>query len=392
MFSERINPAVQNNPISLRKAELLQDNRSLLDLSNSNPTSCGLIPPGVLDSLSNDQILRYEPDCRGLLSTRQALAAFLGCTADRLFLTASTSEAYSWLFKLLCDPGEAVLVPRPGYPLFDYLAALENVETRAYRLEYQHPAGWFVDLDQLAAQLADPAVKGLILINPNNPTGSYIRATEREAIIELCCRHGVALISDEVFLSYSLEHDTDAASFGSEERGLCFCLNGLSKLLCLPQLKLGWIQLGGAAELVRQAADRLDIIADSFLSVGAPVLHALPALLKEVPGFNAGVRQRLMDNLACAKSVFETEASPFRLLHCDAGWTALLEVPRYETEESLVLSLMSECSVIVHPGYFFDCEREGILALSMIVEPATFAEGCKRIKAWFDKHQHGVST
>jgi len=386
VFSSRIQPGQQANRLSQAVDRLRRAGRPILNLAQSNPTACGLQPDGLLASLQDPAIGRYEADCRGAWRSRLALAGRLGCDPERLFLTASTSEAYSWLFKLLCDPGDAVLVPKPGYPLFDYLAGLENVEARPYRLEYRHPQGWQIDTDQLTAAAAQPRVKAIVLIHPNNPTGSFVSQAERDFILYLASRHGLAIIADEVFLAYPLETREAPLSFATAESGLVFSLNGLSKLLCLPQLKLGWIQLAGDPAVVAEALPRLELIADTYLSVGAAPMHALPQLLPQVEAFTSGLRQRLQANLATVRRIFDQAGSPFRLLRCEGGWTALLEVPRYLPEEELALALLEQAGLLVHPGYFFDCERDGLLALSLIVPPDEFAAGCQRLRAWFDDH------
>ncbi|MCK7503685.1 MAG: aminotransferase class I/II-fold pyridoxal phosphate-dependent enzyme [Desulfobacterales bacterium] len=248
-----------------------------------------------------------------------------GLTVDPadIFLSASTSEAYGWLFKLLADPGDSVLVPKPGYPLFEYLAGLEGVESIPYPLEYRHPRGWRTDLDALESALWSKRPKAVVLIHPNNPTGSYVDPGERPRILELCRAAGAAVIADEVFLPYDLE-DGPEPGFAGETGTPCFVLNGLSKLLGLPQMKLGWIVLAGPKEYRDEAAARLEIVADTYLSTGAPVLHAAPELLPRAPDFVRVLRSRLSSNLALLKDILEGELSPYRVLRCSAGWTAVL--------------------------------------------------------------------
>lgn len=364
---------------------MASEGRAILNLSESNPTRCGLFPEGVLAALSNAASLEYHPDPRGLPGARQALALRLDCEPDDLFLAASTSEAYGWLFKLLCDPGDAVLVPKPGYPLFDYLAGLEGVRAIPYRLEYKHADGWFIDLDGLEQAAAATGARALVVINPNNPTGSFIRQAERARLVDFCSRNGMALISDEVFLPYALEADGSQESLGGQDGCLTFILDGLSKLMCLPQLKLGWIRVGGPPALRGQAMARLEVIADTYLSAGAPAMNALPLLLPGADAFVARTRRRLLLNLGVLKERFGGDDSPFRVLRCDGGWIALLECPRIETDEDLALGLLEAEGVAVHPGYFFDFEREGCLALSLLLEPPRFAEGVDRLGRFLDR-------
>lgn len=384
MFSKRISTPGSDNRLSLRRAELQRTGVELLNLAESNPSRCGLVPKEALDFLRKDEALRYNPDCRGLPSARGALSRLTGTSTNDIFLCASTSEAYSWLFKLLCNPGDTVLVPKPGYPLFDYLAGLEAVRVESYRLEYFHPAGWEIDLVELEESFARLKPRALVLINPNNPTGSFVRGREREAIERLALRHDCALIVDEVFMPFPVEAEGSPESFRTSAEGLVFCLNGLSKMLCLPQMKLGWIELAGNSELRAQAAKRLEVIADSYLSAGVVPMLALPELLDLSAKVAARVRSRLTQNLTLLRSTFEGPESPYRVLRCDGGWTALLEVPRYLPEEELCLHLLENAHLVLFPGYFFDCERDGLLSVSLILEEEAFAEGISRLKSALD--------
>jgi aspartate/methionine/tyrosine aminotransferase len=365
-------------------AELKAMGVEILNISDSNPTRHGLTPGGVVEALSCQASLDYQPDPRGLESARLALAARFGGGADSYFLSASTSEAYAWIFKLLCNPGDTVLVPKPGYPLFDSLAGLEAVQTVQYRLEYRHPAGWAIDLHDLKTAAIVAKAKAIVIINPNNPTGSYASAAERSAIVSFCAEHGIALIADEVFFPYALEARDDRLRFGGETACLTFALDGLSKLLCLPQMKLGWIRISGPSEATREAATRLELIADTYLSAGAPVMNALPALLDRADPFVRLLQRRLSLNLAVARTVFGGADSPFRVLRCDGGWTVLLEYPRFASEEDTVLGLLRYEHLAVQPGYFFDLERDGYLALSLILEPEVFNAAVVRLRQYLD--------
>lgn len=390
-FSHRV-PAVRDpNALGRALAQAASSGREVINFSQSNPTRVGLGLPGdeVLAAFSSPESLSYDPTPKGPESARGAVAAWYGRNGlpvdpEDLFLTASTSEAYGWLFKLLADPGDAVLVPKPGYPLFEYLAGLENLESVPYRLEYLHPRGWRIDIDSLAKALRDRKPKAVVLIHPNNPTGSYILRGERDRILRLCQEAGAALIVDEVFLPYALEDDPQP-SFASEAEVPCFVLNGFSKLLCLPQMKLGWIVMAGPADFREAAASRLEIIADTYLSVSAPVLHAAPRLLPSADALVGSLRGRLRKNLAELRGVLEPAGSPYRVLRCSGGWTAIVEVPRVASEEDMALGLLREQGVFVHPGYFFDFEREAYLAVSLLLEPDAFLEAAERLKAYLDR-------
>jgi aspartate/methionine/tyrosine aminotransferase len=226
--------------------------------------------------------------------------------------------------------------------------------------------------------------KAVIVINPNNPTGSYVSGSERIAIINLCAERGMALIADEVFFQFALETNAGRARFAGEQGCLCFALDGLSKLLCLPQLKLGWMRISGPEAEVSEAASRLEFVADAYLSAGAPVMNALPSLLGKVDVFGDSVRRRLRENLAAARSIFGGPDSACRILRCDGAWTALLEYPRYQSEEETVLGLLRDEHLAVQPGFFFDMERDGYLALSLILRPEAFRDGAMRLRRYID--------
>jgi alanine-synthesizing transaminase len=394
-FSSRLPRPAPANALASLRAELAAKGSPILDFSESNPTRVGLSEgegqgSGALklDFLVDPANFRYEPDPRGLIRAREALARNYGSVPDPsgLFLCASTSEAYGWLFKLLCDPGDAVLVPKPGYPLFDYLAGLEAVEARPYRLGYAHPAGWRIDLDSVEAALKAGRAKALVLINPNNPTGSYVRGEERRALVELCARSGCALIADEVFFGFpAVDESGDRASFIGEEGALTFVLDGLSKRLGLPQMKLGWIAASGPGRELREAVGRLEIIADAYLSAGTPIMNALPRLLEGSESFARRTRDRLERNLSSLRALLEGRGSPHRVLRCEGGWTAIVESPRLLGEEELALGLLREEGLWSHPGYFFDMEREAFFTVGLILRPEDLERGARAYSAYFDR-------
>jgi alanine-synthesizing transaminase len=393
-FSSRLSWPASDNELSTLRAELRARGEPLLDFSESNPTRVGFPAPG-LESFLDPANLLYEPNPRGLVGAREAVRRSLGTRGrgsalprlEELFLCSSTSEAYGWLFKLLCEPGDTVAVPKPGYPLFDYLAGLEAVQTRPYRLEYSHPSGWRVDLDSLRSALEGGGVRAVVVINPNNPTGSYLRSGERAALVELCARHGCAIIADEVFLDFPLESGDWSASFVGEEGVLCFVLDGLSKKLGLPQMKLGWIAASGPARELGEALGRLEIIADSYLSAGTPVMNALPSLLETAPSFAARCRERMRGNLASLRRILESPTSPHRVLRCEGGWTAIVESPRFASEEELALGLLREKGLWSHPGYFFDMEREAFFTVGLILSPEQLERGALSYRDYFETLQ-----
>jgi alanine-synthesizing transaminase len=383
MFSTRFKWDLETNQLAKLIAEKKRAGVQLLDLTESNPTRCGFdFPtPELLSALSQAAALRYDPNPRGLLSARQAIADYYQTRQqtidpESLFLTASTSEAYSWLFKLLTDAGDAMLVPQPSYPLFEFLATLEGVELQPYQLEYLHPHGWRMDFDSLKQSIT-PRTRAIILVNPNNPTGSYLKQSESAQLAAFCREHDLALIVDEVFTDYALLDDSDRVTRFEEIAGLTFVLNGFSKLLALPQMKLGWIALQGDEELCVAAATRLEFIADTFLSVNSPVQIAAPDWLQRRDVMHKEILTRVKMNLTYLTQGVENSAC--RLLKVEGGWCATLEVPRRCSEEELVLRLLAEENVLTHPGYFFDFSREAFLVISLLPEPEIFQTAIARI-------------
>lgn len=383
LFSSRFKWNLETN----RLAQLIEEKRRagirLLDLTESNPTRAGFEFPAekILSALNNAEAMLYEPQPKGLLLAREAVAGYYAergfCVdPERIHLTASTSEAYSFLFKLLANHGDNVLVPQPSYPLFEFLATLEGVELRPYELEYLS-AGWRMDFDSIT-QAISPMTRAIILVNPNNPTGSFVKREELQRLNELCARHNLALIVDEVFGDYGFGDDESrATSLIGNADALTFVMSGFSKILALPQMKLGWIVTNGPAALRDEAVERLDLIADTFLSVGAPVQHAAPEWFK----LRAGLQRQILDRVKTNHDwlAAKVENSAVRMLKTEGGWYATLEVPRHLPEEELVLRLLAEDDVLVHPGYFFDFTREAFLALSLLPKPDVFQQACLRL-------------
>ncbi|MHB1845553.1 MAG: pyridoxal phosphate-dependent aminotransferase [Deltaproteobacteria bacterium] len=353
-----------------------------LDLTRTNPTDCGLEQEGprILAALSREAGLRYQPEPFGLRSAREAVAAWLSAEgravpAERIAITASTSEAYGLLFKLLGDPGDRAAIPAPSYPLFDFLAEAEGLLLSRYRLAFE--GDWRLDRASLLEALSMPGVAAAIVIQPNNPTGSVLTPSELDFVTDACRERGVALLSDEVFWDYPLEGQADWTSAASQDRCLTFTLGGLSKLAGLPQLKLGWIAVTGPAAPVREALRRLELLLDSTLSVGSPVQEALPELFAMAPAFQARLRTRLRENLAVARRAFGPP-NPVTVLSPQGGWSLVLRVPAVagaETGEAWALSLLDEDGLLVQPGYFYDFEGEAYLVVSLLTPPPDFAEG-----------------
>lgn len=346
------------------------------DLTVSNPTACGIpYPPDLLDPLSDPRGLRYEPDPRGPLAAREAVAIDYqrwGAIPDpkQIVLTASTSEAYGFLFRLFCDPGEAVLVPSPSYPLFEHLARLEGIEARAYALDGD--AGWRVDFPTLESCPAQ--VRAVVVVHPNNPTGSFVHPDDRERLTGLCREREWALIADEVFLPYLLDGGPGKAqTFASVEDCLCCTLGGLSKSLGLPQLKLAWIVMTGPGKLVEYALDGFDYVADTYLSVSTPTTLAAPSLLTAGALVTDAIANRCRTNLETLRRLV-SDHEAVTLAPVGGGWSAVLRVPSVLGEEELCLRLL-ERGVAVHAGHLFGFADDGRLVISLLPQGDLFALG-----------------
>ncbi|MBM3820251.1 MAG: pyridoxal phosphate-dependent aminotransferase [Acidimicrobiia bacterium] len=389
MFSRRIPRHAQTNALAGAVEALRASGTPFADLTESNPTRAGIpYPAGLLAPLADPRALRYEPLPFGLGSARAAVAADQhrrGANVDpeQVVLTASTSEAYSWLFKLLCDPGEAVLVPRPSYPLFEHLTQLEGVRAEPYALEYH--GRWEIDVSTLAAAPSD--ARAVVVVSPNNPTGSCLTAAELDRLVALCRDREWALIADEVFADYLFESGTlpraSAASRGvtdiaSRAGVLSFTLAGLSKTVGLPQLKLGWMIAGGPRAERDAALRALELIADSFLSVGTPVQVALPELLRTGAPARAAIQARTCHNLDVLRDLARGYPA-CDVLHTDGGWSAVIRVPSTRTEDQVVLDLLSHERILVHPGYFFDFPREAFLVVSLLPDRDVFSDAVARL-------------
>ncbi len=383
MFSQRTNWRLSPNALTRAIEEARASGQQILDLTVSNPTAAGVHPDSevVLAALANPEAMRYDPQPRGLLAARQAVCRYyreahevFDLDPERLILTTSTSEAYSYVFRLLCNPADEILVPKPSYPLFEFLADLADIKLVPYPLLYDH--GWQIDFDSLY-KAATAQTRAVILVHPNNPTGSYVSASEASALNAFCRDYGLALIVDEVFLDYA--HDgASRRSFVTNADALTFTLSGVSKISALPQMKLAWVATSGPEEMVAQAGARLEIVADTFLSMNAPVQLAGPVLLDQRKHIQPILLDRLRVNLAELDRQLAGRPSCSRLL-VEGGWYVILRVPAVESDEDLAIRLLRKARVSVHPGHFYDFPNEGHLVLSLITEPAEFREGVARL-------------
>src|SRR5579872_3807623 len=395
MFASRTNWQLDTNRLTRALEELRRSGREILDLTASNPTTCGIAYPEreILAALADSRALVYRPESKGLLEARQAVAEYYAGRAgfsgplapvdpEHIILTSGTSEAYSHIFRLLCDVGDEILVPSPSYPLFEFLADLADIRLVPYPLFYDH--GWQIDFASLRAALT-PRSRAVLVVHPNNPTGSFVKPREAAELAEICAAREMAIVADEVFLDYTGERqDAGAArTFALHDAALTFTLSGLSKISVLPQMKLAWMVVGGPQELVETAVERLEIIADTYLSPSTPVQLALPNFLALRSELQAQLQERITANLAFLDAVLR-ESKLLARLDREAGWYAILRVPATGPDESLAVDLLERCSVLVHPGHFFNFSRDGFLVLSLITPEEQFQEGVRRLRRFFD--------
>lgn len=388
MFSSRLPDELSDNRLTRRVRELRAAGVPLLDLTLSNPTRAGFTFPveEISDAFARSAALAYNPQPRGLPVARAAIARYYeegageaqGVDPSRMHCTASSSEAYSMLFKLLCEPGDEICIPHPAYPLFSWLAALDAVEVRPYNLRLTPEGRWRIDMHSLDMALTE-RTRAVIVVNPSNPAANYLRPDEFVQLDALCARCGIALITDEVFWDFPLESNDGEEwrrrTAGIPGEALRFTINGLSKLLALPQMKLGWVITEGPARLCDEALTRLDVIADAYLSVSTPVMAAAPALLDLRERMQRQIRARCAGNLATALDLLGDAAAGGRLLRPEGGWSALVALPGEADEELSAMRLLEERHVLVHPGALFDFPRGKFLVLSLLTEPLVFRQG-----------------
>jgi alanine-synthesizing transaminase len=385
MFSRRTDWNAPLNRLTLTLETRRRSGAGILDLTQSNPTRAALQYPdnALAAAMARAAPARYEPDPLGLRSARETIAAHLSSAADpvsaeSIVITASTSEAYSFLFKLLTDPGDNVIIERPGYPLLEHLAQLEMVELRPMELEFHRR--WELDPSRLEAAI-DDRTRAVVLVHPNNPTGSYLQTGEMREVQRIAAGAGIAVISDEVFYDFPLNEDprrAPTATFASQ--ALTFSLGGLSKSCGLPHYKLGWMRISGPEDQRRKALSALELIADNFLSVSTPVQAALPELLAIGNGIGDSIRARTRANLVSLRAVLEGNPA-LQLLPVEGGWSVVIRAPRRESDEEFVVGLVNASGVLVHPGYFFDFPGEGYFVVSLLTPPDTLTEGIRRIRA-----------
>jgi alanine-synthesizing transaminase len=391
MFASRTNWRLEPNRLAIALEAHRRRGKPLFDLTNSNPTTCGFRYPEerFFAAMRDRRALRYEPESKGLRSAREAIAdyyrgrpGFSGAEArvdpEQTVITSGTSEAYDYVFRLLCEAGDEVLAPAPSYPLFDYLADLADVRPVPYRLFYDQ--GWQIDFAGLESALTKRS-KAVIVVHPNNPTGSFIKKAEAQRLAEVCAPRGIAIVADEVFLDYADGREPQS-TFAHGSAALTFAFSGLSKISLLPQMKIAWIVVNGPESLARAAMQRLEVIGDTYLSPSTPAQLALPEMLAVRDELQTQMRQRLSSNLAFLDGVFQ-EAGAVTRLKCEGGWYAVLRVPATGSDEDLAIALLEECDVLVHPGHFFDFAGDGYLIVSLIAREDEFQNGVRALHDFF---------
>ncbi|MBM4166971.1 MAG: pyridoxal phosphate-dependent aminotransferase [Ignavibacteria bacterium] len=381
MFSFRTNWNFHSNDLTLLREKKIREGIRILDLTETNPTKCNFHFPfdEIVSSFNNYENIFYTPNPKGSLQARETICQYYSernifFSPEQIILTSSSSEAYSLLFRLLCNVDDEILVPKPSYPLFEYLAEINDVRIKHYRLEYD--GSWNIDFQSIEKNLTEKT-KAIILVNPNNPTGNFAEQEEQEKLFRIAKEKNVAIIEDEVFSDFRLKK----ANLTSHISNLHFRLNGISKMLALPQMKLGWIVAEGNEEQKQEALARLEILADTFLSVNTPIQNALPKLFSLRTTIQNEIISRIKDNYEFLKRA--THISYLTSLNIEGGWSVILQIPATKTDEQCVIEILENENVFVHPGHFFDFEKEGYFVLSLLTERETFFAGVEKIVHFF---------
>jgi alanine-synthesizing transaminase len=385
MFAKRTNWNLETNRLGAALAAHRVAGKPLVDLTVSNPTECGFHydEEAILSALRNPAALKYEPNPRGLVVARGAVAQYYAergaaIPSDDIFLTTSTSEAYSYVFRTLCDPEDELLIPAPGYPLFEFLADIQDVRLARYPLVYDY--GWQIDFHALE-QAITPRTRGVIVVHPNNPTGHFVKPEEMRRLNEICEAGEIAIIADEVFLDFALE-EKRPVTFAAKSQALTFTMSGLSKTGGLPQMKAAWLIVSGPEARKAEALARLEVIADTYLSISAPIQLAIPAFLEQRHAFQKQVIARVNVNLSELDKRLAAQKSCSRL-EVEGGWNAVIRVPATRSDEELALELLTSRGVYVHPGHFYDFTSEGIVVVSLIMPENEFSSGLEQLLLHF---------
>ena len=378
-FAKRTNWQLAENDIST-SLKCLKQKEKVIDLSESNPTRCGFKYDNIISrALSNKKNYLYEPNPKGLHQAREVVARYyrekgIIVSPDDIFLTSSTSEGYSFLFRLLLNPGEGIFLPQPSHPLFQFLCDINDVESKFYQLAYED--NWRIDFNSIENNLSGNT-RAIVLVNPNNPTGSFVKESELASLNNVCQKKNMAIICDEVFFDYGFDKNDKKPSLASNRESLTFVLSGISKILALPQMKLSWIVVSGPKELKDEAIKRLEVITDTYLSVNSATQNALAHWFKVKNSIQKQIMQRVLKNYELAKKEMNSEIGD--LFNVEGGWYVILKIKKEANEEALCLELLEKEKVFVHPGYFFDFNHGSHLVISLLPEPKDFSLGIQRI-------------
>jgi alanine-synthesizing transaminase len=382
MFAKRTHWNLTPNRLSEALAAHRAAGKPLIDLTVSNPTECGLVydTEAILGALRNPEALKYEPNAKGLTAARQAVSEYYAenganVGTEDILLTTSTSEAYSYIFRTLCDPGDEILIPSPSYPLFDFLADIQDVKLVRYPLLYDH--GWLIDFHAVE-QAITPRTRGVIVVHPNNPTGHFVKTAEMSKLNAICSARQLPIISDEVFFDFALDAATRPASFAANAAALTFTLSGLSKISGLPQMKAAWLVTAGPEEMKKEALSRLEVIADTYLSMSAPVQLAMSVFLQQRHGFKRQLISRVRRNLAELDRLLAGQPV-FGRLNVEGGLYAVLRVPVTRSDDDLAVELLAAKGIYLHPGHFYDFPSDGFLVISLICPESEFSRGVSRL-------------
>jgi aspartate/methionine/tyrosine aminotransferase len=385
LFANRTNWNLEPNRLSEALSRHRAAGKPLFDLTTSNPTECGFTydREKILSALANPQSLSYDPEPNGLFAAREAVVGYYADRGERvaasdMLLATSTSEAYSFVFRILCNPGDEVLIPTPSYPLFDLLADIQDVRLIRYPLIYDH--GWQTDFHALEAALTT-RTRAIIVVHPNNPTGHFVKPDERSGLNRICAGQQIAIIADEVFLDFALSSKRHLSWVANSEV-LTFTMSGLSKMCGLPQMKVAWLAASGPKDLKTHALERIEVIADTYLSMNAPIQHAIPEFLQQRHEFQRQLMSRVRSNLVELDRQLATQKVCSRL-EIEGGWYAVLRVPATRTDEEVALDLLEKEGVYVHPGHFYDFAADGYLIVSLIASGHEFGEGINRLVSLF---------
>src|ERR1700678_2653210 len=386
MFADRTNWKFEGNRLSEALAKRRRSGQPILDLTASNPTTSGYQyhAGAMLRALSNPKALVYDPEPRGLVPARRAVADYYAShnvrvSVDDIFLTTSTSEAYSFVFRALCNPGDEILIPEPSYPLFAFLAGIQDVKLLSYPLIYDH--AWQMDLHSLERAITGRS-RAAIVVHPNNPTGHFVKPDEIAKLNQICADCQLAIIADEVFLDFPLTQ-AKPATFAANAAALTFTMSGISKICGLPQMKVAWLVVSGPEELKARAIERLEVIADTYLSMNAPMQYALSTFLDQRHEFQSQVMTRVRKNLSELDRLLGSQKACTRL-QVEAGWYAVVRTPATQSDEDFALFLLETEGVYTHPGHFYDFSADGFLILSLITPQEDFAKGIESLLSTFD--------